>query len=172
MVESDQTLPECNEVKFISIYCKILFSAAFSFGLNFSIPDYSRLCLKSQCFHKAAGLILGLRPANERRRYKVTPSLIGWAQTWKQPWAVSGELTIWHIVFKFIYDHCGQENTSHTTHWSTNENTCDAPCISMDGQLQVQYTRAHDTVGQTLKGCKTCTNKQKTSYQWVSARTT
>ena len=28
-----------------------------------------------------AGLILDLRPANERRRYKVTPSLIGWAQT-------------------------------------------------------------------------------------------
>ena len=41
--------------------------------------------------HSAAGnfivtvqdtkLILGLCPANERRRYKVTPSLIGWAQT-------------------------------------------------------------------------------------------
>ena len=28
-----------------------------------------------------SGLILGLRSANERRRYKVTPSLIGWAQT-------------------------------------------------------------------------------------------
>ena len=28
-----------------------------------------------------SGLILGLHPANERRRYKVTPSLIGWAQT-------------------------------------------------------------------------------------------
>ena len=27
------------------------------------------------------GLILGLRPSNERRRYKVTPSLIGSAQT-------------------------------------------------------------------------------------------
>ena len=27
------------------------------------------------------GLILGLRPANERRCYNVTPSLIGWAQT-------------------------------------------------------------------------------------------
>ena len=26
-------------------------------------------------------LILGLRPANEGRRYKVMPSLIGWAQT-------------------------------------------------------------------------------------------
>ena len=32
------------------------------------------------------GLILGLRPANERRRYKVTPSLIGWAQTKNEPW--------------------------------------------------------------------------------------
>ena len=28
-----------------------------------------------------AGLILGLRPANERRRYFVTTPLIGWAQT-------------------------------------------------------------------------------------------
>ena len=28
-----------------------------------------------------AGLFLGLHSANERRRYKVTPSLIGWAQT-------------------------------------------------------------------------------------------
>ena len=27
------------------------------------------------------GLILGLRPANEKRRYKVTTSLIGWTQT-------------------------------------------------------------------------------------------
>ena len=27
-----------------------------------------------------------LRPANERRCYKVTPSLIGWAQTQNQPW--------------------------------------------------------------------------------------
>ena len=32
-----------------------------------------------------SGLILGLHPANKRRRYKVTPSLIGWAQTWNQP---------------------------------------------------------------------------------------
>ena len=31
--------------------------------------------------HEYTGLILGLRPANERRRYKVTPPLIGWAQT-------------------------------------------------------------------------------------------
>ena len=29
------------------------------------------------------GLLLGLCPANERRRYKVTPSLTGWAQTYR-----------------------------------------------------------------------------------------
>ena len=33
----------------------------------------------------SSGLILDLCPANKRRRYKVTPSLIGWAQTWNQP---------------------------------------------------------------------------------------
>ena len=33
-----------------------------------------------------AALILGLCPANERRRYIVTTSLIGWAQTYNQPW--------------------------------------------------------------------------------------
>ena len=27
------------------------------------------------------GVIPGLHPTNERRRYKVTPSLIGWMQT-------------------------------------------------------------------------------------------
>ena len=32
-------------------------------------------------FLHTAGLILDLRPASERRHYKVTPSLIGWAQT-------------------------------------------------------------------------------------------
>ena len=31
--------------------------------------------------HRMTGLIRGLRPANERRRYFVTTSLIGWAQT-------------------------------------------------------------------------------------------
>ena len=32
------------------------------------------------------GLIQGLRPANDRRRYFVTTSLIGWVQTKNQPW--------------------------------------------------------------------------------------
>ena len=38
--------------------------------------------------YSLSGRILGLRPANERRRYKVTPPLTGWAQTWNQPWFI------------------------------------------------------------------------------------
>ena len=37
------------------------------------------------CHSDSSGMILGLSPANERRRYKVTPSLIGWTQTYNQP---------------------------------------------------------------------------------------
>ena len=44
-----------------------------------------------------AGLLLGLRPANERRRYFVTSSLIGWVQAWNQPWNVH---ISWDIQWK------------------------------------------------------------------------
>ena len=39
--------------------------------------------------HPYTELILGLCPTNERRRYKVTPSLIGWAQTLNHPWHIT-----------------------------------------------------------------------------------
>ena len=48
-------------------------------------------------------LILGLRPASERRHYFVTTSLTGWVQTWNQPWGYS-EYTwefIWQILLAF-----------------------------------------------------------------------
>ena len=44
----------------------------------------TELKLRSRIFgqiFQTTGLILGLHAANERRRYKVTPSLIGWVQT-------------------------------------------------------------------------------------------
>ena len=43
-------------------------------------PSYEPLLMLCQYIAAIAGLI-GLRPANERQRYKVTLSLIGWAQT-------------------------------------------------------------------------------------------
>ena len=39
---------------------------------------------------------VGLRPANERRRYFVTTSLIRWAQTYNQPW---------HLLFSSLSLH-------------------------------------------------------------------
>ena len=36
-----------------------------------------------------AGIILCMRPANERRRYKVTSSLIGWAHAQNDAWKYS-----------------------------------------------------------------------------------
>ena len=35
----------------------------------------------AETLYALPGLMLGLRPGNERRRYKVIPSLIGWTQT-------------------------------------------------------------------------------------------
>ena len=39
-----------------------------------------------QICYVMAGLILGLRPSNERRCYFITASPIGWVQAWNQPW--------------------------------------------------------------------------------------
>ena len=53
-----------------------------------------------------SGLIPGLCPANERYHHKVTPSLIGWAQTKNQPWiCISTDkcISVWnqlgHVTF-------------------------------------------------------------------------
>ena len=50
---------------------------------NFLRQIFLQICLGSLSSFTGtyARLIVGLCPANERRRYKVTPSLIGWAQT-------------------------------------------------------------------------------------------
>ena len=48
---------------------------------------YIFICITKKChWDNIAEPNLGLRPANKRRRYKVTTSLIGWEQTWNQPW--------------------------------------------------------------------------------------
>ena len=47
-----------------------------------------------------SGLILGLHPANERQRYKVTMSLIGWVQAKNQPCWLSMVHKI-HITYTY-----------------------------------------------------------------------
>ena len=59
------------------------------------------------------GLILGLRPANERRRYFVTTSLIDWAQAKNQLWSyiwvgcvVVQHLNLENILLRHIVWRC------------------------------------------------------------------
>ena len=66
--------------------CMLCSSELWSLSFNCFFPqDYEVAELwkssSSAITFSRTGLVLGLRPANERRRYKVTPSLIGWAQT-------------------------------------------------------------------------------------------
>ena len=42
-----------------------------------------------------SGIILWMRPANERRRYIVTSSLISWAHTQNGPCIIAG-IIMWH----------------------------------------------------------------------------
>ena len=65
-------------------------SSCFRSYKSFPQPKYTLL---TGC---ATGLILGLHPANKRRRYFVTTSLIGWARTLNQPCAICCE-----IVYKY-----------------------------------------------------------------------
>ena len=49
--------------------------------MSWGICKYDDANVLIPFMYKYAGLILGLCPVHEIRRYKVTPSLIGWAQT-------------------------------------------------------------------------------------------
>ena len=46
-----------------------------------------------RCCMRTSGIILSMRPANERCRYTVMPSLIGWAHTRNDPWTWQAWLT-------------------------------------------------------------------------------
>ena len=60
-----------------------LASVMHAMNIMQSIPVKVTISFIMLCHN--TGLVLGLGPANEIQRYFVTPSLIGWAQTWNQP---------------------------------------------------------------------------------------
>ena len=63
-------------------YCLLQIQEDFSWKVqHFDCSQKFIASDKGQSLTSMSMLILGLRPANERRRYFVTPSLIGWAQT-------------------------------------------------------------------------------------------
>ena len=46
-----------------------------------------------------SGIILYMRPANERRRYIVTASLIGWVHTQNDPWRMQNCV---YLIYVFL----------------------------------------------------------------------
>ena len=73
----------CRDVTTLSVVAAV--TRARRFQRNHRVPDFPASPHNNLSVHKVcltySGLIRGLRPANERRLYKVTPSLICWAQT-------------------------------------------------------------------------------------------
>ena len=62
-------------------------------------------CYITHCVVTILGLILGLRSANERRRCKVTPSLIGWAHKQNDPcipYLMSDMKQLWNKFTKLL----------------------------------------------------------------------
>ena len=65
---------------------------------SWSNESYVKMAQKNCCIN--TGLILGVRPANDRRRYFVTTSLIGWMKASNQPWNSGGtsSMTLEYLV--------------------------------------------------------------------------
>ena len=72
-IASQADLPKMTHRRIISLTTKPCMYLWWLAPVSFTTVS-SRKCTHS-------GLILGLRPANKRRHYKVTPSLSGWVQT-------------------------------------------------------------------------------------------
>ena len=79
-----QTRRSSHHVHAASVYMRIIAEDNLYTGLLIGSPGlFTHMSLTESW---TSGLNLGLHPANERRRYKVTPSPIGWVQTLNQPW--------------------------------------------------------------------------------------
>ena len=67
--------------------------ANFSWKHSHQLTDQvSQILSKYMYFDKFAGIILCLCPANERKCYNVTLSLIGWAHIQNDPWMCCSEM--------------------------------------------------------------------------------
>ena len=64
-------------MEFPDLYKGITLASFVASGKTPRVKEILQVCKRGSY----TGLILGLRPANERCRYKVMPSLIAWAQT-------------------------------------------------------------------------------------------
>ena len=79
--------------------------------------NYIRIFYLTHFSAFSTGPFLCMRPANERRRYNVTLTLIGWAHTRNVPWQ-------WHIYFPMQMQHLyiglllGDDNPTECRLWT------------------------------------------------------
>ena len=67
--------------------------------------------------HTWSGIILCGRPANERRRYNVTPSLIGWAHTQNDPCMITAKSAPIQCTFWPLHKITSEELYAHAQGW-------------------------------------------------------
>ena len=92
------------------------------------------------------GLILGLHTASERRRYKVTAALIGWAQPYNQPsWICDGihslgdfsyaqeAVSVWYFMMK---NNLNENRATMNFLWGHNP-SCTGPVYILDPNLVI-----------------------------------
>ena len=93
------------------------------------IKNIIQSIIKSSPTTALIGLILGLCPANERWRYKVTSSLIDWVQTYNQPCPYTVLMTQAEVVDKFLLPPASWVIAGHLWHmlrvWSCDVITWD-----------------------------------------------
>ena len=108
--------------------------------VNLFIDELAKNRLNARLTHIAEfeynpRMILGLRPANESRRYTVTPSLIDWAKTLNQPCnsllEVSDMCTRWQHILP------------HTCHDFTSANTNVRLCQGYEWHSNICLWQTH-----------------------------
>ena len=83
---------------------------------NFSHKNSTPINASMTYSHHVSGIILWMRPTNERQRYNVMSSLIGWAHLQNDPWCIFKQtpgyslqngpaFRVWPLLLTKIYDH-------------------------------------------------------------------
>ena len=91
--------------------------------------------------------LLWMRQANERRRYNVTSSLIGWAHSQNEPWKISHYLTQCWLIVNWTLGNKLQWNSNWNRKLFIQENAFENVVYVMVTILSMRDDLRSDTVG-------------------------
>ena len=101
------------------------------------------------------GIILCMRPVNERRRYNVTSSLTGWARTQNDPWlllATTIKQKLAYMGCKFQCEWCITD-TWHNRNIEMLQEHSDGVCVFIQKEWLLRAWASPDWVVQSLFCC-------------------